>query len=116
MAYTIPWQFLGMTVSGDVGDITIYTDRFQKKVAFPKSPPKEPPSPQQVIARENFRLAQASWMTLDDQEKANLESATKKVSAPLTGQNLFMSAVLLKSNADLETFERQSGVTLPRIP
>lgn len=115
MAFTIPWNLVGIEVSGDIGDLTIYTDRFGQKVAFPKSPPKEPPSRLQIIQRASFRTAQAAWAALTPVEKSNLEEATKRVSAPLTGQNLFISAVIRDSNADLITFESQSGLPLPRV-
>ena len=117
MAWSIPWQLMGMEVSGDVGDLTIYTDRFGKKVAFPKAPPKEPPSFAQIIQRQRFADGQKFWSALNDDEKAALELATKKVSAPLTGQNLYISTYIRNDSADLLTFEKQSGVRLPaRIP
>jgi len=116
MAWTVPWNFVGLEVSGDVADLTIYTDRFGKKVAFPKAPPKEPPTFNQMIQRQRFKDGQADWMALTDEEKANLELATKKVSAPLTGQNLWISSYIRNDSSDLETFERQSGVVLPLRP
>lgn len=116
MAWSIPWNLIGIEVSGDIGGLTIYTNRFGKKVAYPKSPPKKSPSPRQIVARDNFRTAQAAWSILQAEEKTNLEDATKKLSAPLTGQNLFVSAVIRQSNNDLVTFENQSGINLPRIP
>ena len=108
---------MGMEVSGDFGELTIYTDRFGKKVAFPKAPPKEPPTFAQIIQRQRFKDGQESWSSLDPDEKAALERATKKVSAPLTGQNLWISAYIRNDSADLITFARQSGIAIPpRIP
>lgn len=116
MAWSIPWNLIGIEVSGDIGDLTIYTNRFGKKVAFPKSPPKKPPSPRQVFQRDSFRNAQAAWNSLTKQQKNNLEMAVLALSAPLTGQNLYISAVIRQSNNDLVTFEKQSQINLPRIP
>lgn len=117
MAWSVPWQLMGLEVSGDIGDLTIYTDRFGKKVAYPKAPPKEPPSFLQIIQRQRFADGQAAWMALDPDEKDALERATKKVSAPLTGQNLFISTYMRADSADLQTFSSQSGILLPaRIP
>ena len=115
MAWTVPWNLIGLEVSGDIGYLTIYTDRFGKKVAFPKSPPKEPPSARQVKQRAKFKTAQAAWMQLTKAEKVALEDATLKVSAPLTGQNLYISVHIRNDNADLITFEKQSGIVLPRV-
>lgn len=115
MAWTIPWSIIGIEVSGDFDSLSIYTNRFAKKVWYPKSPPKKTPSPLQMIARDNFKAAQLAWADLASDQKVNLESATKKLSAPLTGQNLYISAVIRQSNADLITFENQSSILLPRI-
>jgi len=115
MAWTVPWNLIGMEVSGDVGDYTIYTNRFQKKVAFPKAPPKEPPSELQIIQRASFKAAQKSWMDLTDQEKTNLENATKKLSMPLTGQNLWISALLKSDFQAYLTVQNQSGIILPEL-
>ncbi len=116
MAWTVPWNYIGLEVSGDVGNLTIYTNKNGKKVAFPKSPPKEPPSERQVNQRLKFKNGQKAWTNLTDQVKSNLEEATKKVNAPLTGQNIYISSHIRKNNDDLITFERQSGITLPRVP
>jgi len=116
MAYTIPWQLIGLQVSGDFGDLTIYTDRFGRKIAFPKSPPKEPPSAKQVALRSAFKTAQASWSALTAAQKKTLEQACHKTSIPLTGQNLWIHSVLTKDNSAYLTIEKQSGLTLPPLP
>lgn len=116
MALTLNANVLGLIVSGDVADSTIYTDRFGRKTVFPKSPPKEPPSPLQVQQRERFRLAQNAWMALTPAHRQALENATRACSLALTGQNLYI-AIALRAEPDLAaTIERQSGITLPPIP
>jgi len=116
MAWAVPWQYMGVQVSGDVGDLTIYTDRFGKKVAFPKSPPKEPPSNLQTIQRNNFRTAQAQWMALSSEDKNSLEDACRKLSMPLTGQNLHMHTTMTLDFDAYETIQKQSGISLPALP
>lgn len=106
---------MGIWVSGDVGGLTIYTDRFGRKVPFPKSPPKEPASPRQVHQRERFRLAQAAWKSLSDDDKAQLELATNRGSVVMTGQNLFMSVALHNSQDGLDTLARQTDTNLPTV-
>jgi len=115
MAWSIPYNLLGIQVSGDLGDMTIYTDRFGRKVWFPKSPPKKPPSQLQIDQRESFKSAQKSWSDLNDSEKRSLEDACRRVSLPLTGQNLWISTKLTGDSTSYTTIERQSGVTLPTI-
>ena len=116
MDWTVPWNLIGLIVSGDIGDLTVYTDRFGKKVAFPKSPPKKPPSPAQTIQRAAFKSAQSSWRSLTDSEKESLESATKKLSIPMTGQNLWIHTLMTNDETALQTVENQSGIPLPTPP
>lgn len=113
MAWTIPWNLIAMEVSGDIGDHTIYTNRFGKKVVFPKAPPDKPPTFNQMIQRARFKNAQASWSSLSSEEKDALEHSTKVLSAPLTGQNLWISCHTRNDFSDVNTFERQSGIALP---
>ena len=85
MAYTPPWNLIGQTVSGDFADLTIYTDRFNQKVFYPKAPPKEPPTIRQINQRSRFALAVKSYVAEPDDVKANYETATKAqiVRAPI---------------------------------
>lgn len=115
MAFTIPWQVMGIWVSGDIGDLTIYTDRFGRKVAFPKAPPQEPPSEAQVHQRGRFRRAQVAWKALTDAEKKQLEIASIRGSLVMTGQNLFMSVALRDDNTALQTLARQTKTVLPTV-
>ncbi len=116
MAYTPPWQLFGTWVSGDVDEITIYTDRFGRKVAFPKAPPEKPPSPRQIHQRERFRLAHVAWKALTDSEKAQLELAALRGSLVMTGQNLYISVALRNDSLALLTLQRQTQTNLPAVP
>lgn len=116
MAFTVPWQIMGLQVSGDVGDETIYTDRFGKKIAFPKAPPEKPPTNLQILQRTAFKNAQARWMQLTAPEKKNLEDACRKLSIPITGQNLYMHTIMKLDFSAYATVQRQSGINLPTLP
>lgn len=113
MAWSIPWQVMGLQVSGDFADLTIYSDRFNRKVPFLKSPPKEPPSPAQVAQRAAFKAAQQSYMALSASQKATLEKACQLTSIPLTGQNLWIHTLMVRDKPAYLTIGRQSGLTLP---
>ena len=115
MPWTVPYNLLGIWVSGDLGGLTIYTDRFGRKTAFPKSPPEKPPTQNQIDQRERFRAAQAAWSSLTTIEKENLEDAVKKVSLCMTGQNVYMSAKMMGNTEFWKTLQRQSGITLPEL-
>lgn len=107
---------LGLVVSGDLGDLTIYTDRFGKKIVFPKSPPKDPPSAAQTVQRERFRSAQQAYMALTSQEKIAYEDLALAASLCATGQNLFIHVSLKHSFEFLATLQRQWGIPVPNPP
>lgn len=116
MAFTVPFHMMGMWVSGDIGDFTVYTDRFGRKTAFPRSPPDKPPSPQQTVQRNAFAAAQSNWSSLTTDEKAALELVTNRVGLCLTGQNLWIHVLLRKADELLVTLEHQTGIQLPTPP
>ena len=109
-------NILGFQVSGDLGPLTIYTDRIGRKIAFPKSPPKKPPSPAQAVQRERFRLSQVAYMALSQDQKDNYELLVIRASFCLTGQNLFISVALTHSFQFLDTIERQFNISVEHPP
>jgi len=112
MAWVVPWDLIGMLVSGDVAGLTVYTRDDGRKVWFPVAPPDKPPSEMQLHQRERFRDAQAAWGSLSYSERAALEQAAAVLSLPLTGQNLFIHVALTDDQEALSTVERQSGRVL----
>lgn len=104
---------LGLQVSGDIGPLTIYTDKHGKKVPFPKSPPKEPASVNQLIQRSRFAQAQRWWKDQTAAVKRDYETLALKGGLAMTGQNLAIH-VALKNDADfLRTLMRQQDITVP---
>jgi hypothetical protein len=112
MALGIPASALGLIVSGDVDGLTIYTDRYGRKVAYPKAPPKEPPTDFQIYYRSRFKAAQADYMALDASEKKEYEDLCRAASLCLTGQNLFIHVALKHTFPLLETLQSQTGITV----
>lgn len=112
MTWTIPWNIIAQQVAGDFGDLTVYTDRHQRKVWYPRAPPKEPPTDRQMHQRHLFTLAQRSWAALTPQEKKDLEDMCRRTSASLTGQNLWMSCHIKGDWSTLETISRQAGIPI----
>lgn len=109
----LPASLLGFWVSGDLCGLTIYTNRFGKKVFFQEAPALKPPSPLQVIQRNRFRTAFQNWKALTKTQKANLELAVNRASLCLTGQNLYVSASLTNRAEVVGTIARQTGLVLP---
>lgn len=113
MAFTVPLQFMGITVSGDLADVTIYTDRYGRKTAYPKAPPKCPPSERQVIQRARFAAAITDWRDLAIAIRLNWELASLRSSICMTGHNLYIHFALVQHDGVRKTLERQTGITLP---
>lgn len=110
MAWTLPPHLMGMTVSGDIGDLTVYTDKKNQKVFFPRSPPKMPPSDLQLAQRERFRLAQSDWASVTPLVKAKWEAIMQRLSLSLTGQNAWLHFALCHDWRILTTLIAQSGI------
>ncbi len=112
MALGVPANVLGLIVSGDVSGLTIYTDRYGRKVVFPKAPPKEPPTPAQVTIRLRFKQAQQEYMRTSADEKRRWEKISLATSLCMTGQNLFIHVAMRLAYGTLDTLMRQSGINV----
>jgi hypothetical protein len=113
MAWTPDFSLVGLQVAGDVGPVTVYTDRFFRKIWFPRSPPKEPPSAIQIWQRDRWRSAIAAYNALTIPEKANLAACCRKLSLQVTGPSLWLWLSFRSSPSQKQTLERQSGLLLP---
>lgn len=116
MALAIPPDLLGFRVSGDVDGITIYTDRYGRKIAFKKSWPDKPPSASQAINRARFRTAVASWRNLTQPERDAYERATLSLSLYMTGINLYVHLCLRGTAIEWEQLCQSSGESLYQPP
>lgn len=116
MAWTVPWNLVGLLVSGDVDGVTVYTDRFGKKVVFPVAPPDKPPSTLQSVQRGRFTSAVSAYRALTTAEKTAYELIVQRGSLCLTGQNLFIKVALKRQYRSLDTLMHQTGVTVPYPP
>lgn len=110
MALGIPASAIGLIVSGDVDGITIYTDRHGRKIAYPKAPPKEPPSDAQVALRARFKAAQAQYMSWRQPKRDAWEDLARAANLCLTGQNLLIHVAMKHTYEFLETIMRQTGI------
>lgn len=113
MPYGFPASVLGLIVSGDLGPSTIYTDRYGRKVEFPRSPPTKPASPHQQYLRNRFRQAQQNYMALSPALKDKWENITRATSLCMTGQNLYIHVALKEDYDFLNTLIAQSRITVP---
>lgn len=105
--------FLGLTVTGDLGPLTIYTTRKNHIVFFPKSPPEKPPSPAQLVIRERWRRAAGQWKTLSIGDRQTWERIVQKAGMRITGYNFYISLFVHPDPGAKLTVENQTGETFP---
>lgn len=105
-------HLLGLVAWGDIAELTLFKTKRGKVVTFHKSYPEGPPSVNQQWQRARFRAASAGWVALPAAAKQNWELATKRLSLPMTGYDLWMSWLLAPDRTAMETIERHSHLTL----
>ena len=106
------FQFLGWNTQGDLGPLTMYTDKRGQLVFFAKMPPLNPPSIRQTIQRDNFTSAAILWRALTPQQRDAWERATHLARLRIPGYNLFVYWSLTGDSATINTIENQTGLTL----
>jgi alpha-ketoglutarate-dependent taurine dioxygenase len=103
---------LGWNVQGDLADWTFYETSAGAIVAFPKAPPKSPPSNWQKIQRGRFSAAALAWQTLPHETRNAWERATLRLSLGLNGYNLWVYWHVKRDTPAIRTIECLSGEEL----
>ena len=112
-----PVSMLGLFLSGDLGDETIYTDRYGRKIHYKKSPPEKPPTEPQIQIRTRFKLAQKEYMALAQADRLDYELLVQRASLCMTGQNLFIHVAMKLTFGTLGTLQQQTGISvIPPTP
>jgi len=112
---TSAFNLLGLRVQGDIGSYTCYTSARGRKVVFYYSPPTKPPTPAQVRCRWRFGEANRTWQLLTAPQKLALEDCSRRLSLPMTGKNIWISASMKNLPTQYLTLQRQSGIALPTL-
>ncbi len=112
MAVQAILSFLGVWLSGDIGPLTMYTNKNYKKVWYAKSPPDKPASDEQNVQRTKFACAMTAWRNLPNEEKKDWEAISLSAYLPMTGHNLFVSQTLRPDPGALQTLIRETGITV----
>lgn len=116
MAKTQPYDLLGLNVSGDLGAVTLYTDRFGQKIWYPKSPPETPETPGQRRQRDRFAAAVRNWKETDQATRERFEAVSLKASLMMTGHNLWISLSFSQDGRLAQTLSRQTGIPIALPP
>jgi len=97
----IPKLFLSVT--GDIANITCWTNKRGRIVTMKKSPPTTPPSEAQRAWRAKFKFYHTRWMTKTADEKADWEDAMREMAYVMTGKNYYLHVAFTDDLDDLET-------------
>lgn len=106
------FSFFGFLVWGDLGPLTMYRSKRGKIVAFAKTWPAKPPSELQSRQRAAFKKAADKWHTLTPKKRERWELATRRLSLPLTGYDLWMHHRLQPDETYVRTIEQQTSLEL----
>jgi len=106
-------RMLGFRPTGDLGPLTIYTDKRGNIVAYPKAPPKEPPTYYQIRQRNRFRLIARLWNAMTAEQRDRWNTCANHSGAAIAGYTLFAWYQLKHDTAAIATLQRQTHVTLP---
>lgn len=116
MAFSIPWNFLGLECSGDLAGYTCYTDMSGRKIAFPKSPPEVPETPAQRRWRDRFTNAVLNWNAAPLHVREEYEQVSLRTHLCMTGHNLWVSLSLSQDASLCATLAAQSGIPIELPP
>lgn len=106
------FRYLGWNSQGDLGPLTMYTDKRRQLIWFPKMPPLNPPSIRQTQQRDRFRAIGLAWWELTTPEREAWENASKLARLRITGYNLFSYWFITQDSATIRTIESQTGLDL----
>lgn len=103
---------LGLRIAGDLGPYTCYTTKRNRRVAYPRSPPKQAPSRLQLTWRNRWRAAAAAWTALGMGRRSDWTAAARAARLSVSGYNLWMSTMLRGDTTTALTVQRQTGIDL----
>lgn len=109
-------SMIGLLVTGDIGDVTIYTDRWGRKIAFDKAPPLEPPSAIQLWQWQRWRSAIDAWRSLAPDQKLAYSAAARRVKALANGPSLWIYLCFRQDHGEWKTICRVTRISLVQPP
>jgi len=106
------FTYLGLVTWGDFGALTMYRRPDRRLVIFEKTWPDKPPSVPQILQREAFARAAATWNALTRAQRRNWSTAAARASLCATGFNLYAHWFLTGDNPAIRTIERHTHTHL----
>lgn len=113
MAITDQLNWLGLEISGDVAGLTAYTRKNGRKVFYPAAPPTKPPSYAQILCRQAFFAAMATWKSLPLADRQAYRRLCDHNAFCFLGHNAWVYLCLTQDIATWETWCRSINYRLP---
>jgi len=104
------FTYLGLRLSGDLGQWTMFVYCHARPVFFLKSPPLTGPTYRQIHQRNKFKLYGYLWRAQTAAQRDNWEQLAQRSGARLTGYNLFVVWCSKHDILAVMTLIRRSGV------
>jgi len=101
-----------MHLSGDVGDVTIYTNRRHRHVFFKKIVPLNPASPRQLSHRNRFRRIADAWQQQTQDSRHSWNLVARRCHLRGSGYVLFLWWHTHRDAGAMHTLERRAGIDL----
>lgn len=105
-------NLLGLRAQGDLGPLTMYDSRRNKRVWYIKAPPKKPPSRWQLNRRQLWHSIAWLWRELEETDRQQWLLIAQKGRLKMSGYALFVWWCDKGEVSYIRTIEKQTGLTL----
>jgi len=109
-------KYHSLSIQGDLGPITFYTDQRGQTVWYLRAPPLNPPTPIQLVIRARFESAAANWRALSSAERDAWLVLADACNLGITGYNLWTYFSIAPNFEGLTPLEQRAGFTVTRPP
>jgi hypothetical protein len=105
-------RYLGLSIAGDLGPWTMYTNKNGKQIAYPRAPPEKPPTTSQIRQRNRLRVCMQNWKAETIATKALWNVMVAKLHLCAVGMNLYLSLSMRPDQDELDNANRRTGLAL----
>lgn len=97
-------------MSGDLGPLTMYTNKRRRHVFFTKLRPDRPPSQRQLSKRNRFRRIGEAWQRQSQESRDRWDSISRCCRLRCSGYGLFLWWHTRHDRGAMQTLIRNSGI------
>jgi len=101
---------LGFAISGDLGELTLYTKANGHLVWFFRTRPTRPATPPQCRARANMRFSGQNWRTMTSPHQGAWRRAVAQLSLCMTGYNAWTRYYIKMDQGFLYYLQGATGI------